>query len=125
MRMLALRAVFLIALVGAPPAHAQKATEQFIPVGESPGASGKLTWIGEVLGTDARERTLTVSEARGSHTVKLTDQTRIFLDRSKLKQSNLTGTVADLQPGRRVEVKYKGPGPTPEAEWVKVEIARP
>jgi hypothetical protein len=113
--------VLLIVSVAAP-AYPQKATEQFIPLGQSPGASGKLTWIGEIVGTDTRERTLTIGEAQGQHTVKISDKTRIFLDRSKLKQTNLTGTFADLQKGRRVEVKYAGKEPTPAADWVKVEI---
>jgi hypothetical protein len=122
-----LRAVVLLGVsVAAPgPAYPQKATEQFIPLGQSPGVSGKVTWIGEVVGTDTAQRTLSIDGAQGAHTAKITEKTRIFLDRSKLKQSNLTGTIADLQKGRRVEVKYEGPGPTPAADWVKVEIARP
>jgi hypothetical protein len=124
MRRLLRAAVLLVVSVAAPPAYPQKATEQFIPLGQSPGVSGKLTWIGEIVGTDIPQRTLTI-EAQGAHTLKITEKTRIFLDRSKLKQSNLTGTIADLQKGRRVEVKYEGPGPTPAADWVKVEIARP
>jgi len=114
-----------VSLATPGPAYPQKATEQFIPLGQSPGASGKVTWIGEIVGTDPAQRTLSIGEAQGTHTVKLTDKTRIFLDRSKLKQSNVTGSIADLQKGRRVEVKYEGPGPTPAADWVKVEISQP
>jgi len=126
MRRLLKAAVLLVVSVAAPgTAYPQKATEQFIPVGQSPGVSGKLTWIGEIVGTDATQRTLTLDGAQGAHTAKITEKTRIFLDRSKLKQSNVTGTVADLQKGRRVEVKYEGPGPAPVADWVKVEITRP
>jgi len=122
-----LRAVVLLGVsVAAPgPAYPQKATEQFIPLGQSPGVSGKLTWIGEVVGTDTARRTLSIDGAQGAHTAKITEKTRIFLDRSKLKQSNVTGTIADLQKGRRVEVKFEGPGPTPAADWVKVEISQP
>jgi hypothetical protein len=74
---------------------------------------------------DARALTLTIAEPAGRRTVKLTDKTRIFLDRSKLKQPNLEGTVADLQKGRRVEVKYIDPERREVADWVKVEIAQP
>jgi len=126
MRRLLRAAVLLVVSVAAPgSAYPQKATEQFIPLGQSPGASGKVTWIGEIVGTDIPKRTLSIGEAQGTHTVKITDKTRIFLDRSKLKKSNVTGTIADLQKGRRVEVKYEGPGPTPAADWVKVEITQP
>jgi hypothetical protein len=116
--------LLVVTLAAAGGARAQKATEQFIPVGQSPGASGKVTWIGEIVAADPRERTLTIGEAQGSHSVRITDKTRIYLDRSKLKQTNVTGTMADLQKGRRVEVKYEGPGPMPAADWVKVEISR-
>ena len=113
----------VVALAAVPPAHAQKATEQFIPIGQSPGASGKITWIGEIVSTDARARTLTVSSPQGPRTVKLTDKTRIFLDRSKSRQSNLSGSFADLQAGRRAEVKLEEPASTATADWVKVEVS--
>ncbi len=126
MRMLLRAAVLLIVSAAAPgPVHPQKATEQFIPLGQSPGASGKLTWIGEITTTDARARTLTIAEGDTPRTVKITEKTRIFVDRSKLKQTNLTGTFADLQKGRRVEVKYGDPVLKQETDWVKVEITQP
>jgi len=126
MRMLLRAAVLLVVSVAAPgSAYPQKATEQFIPLGQSPGVSGKLTWIGEIVGTDIPQRTLSIGGAQAAHTVKITEKTRIFLDRSKLKQTNLTGTFADLQKGRRVEVKYGDPVLKQETEWVKVEITQP
>lgn len=123
MRTLSTAVALVVALAAMPPAHAQKATEQFIPIGQSPGASGKITWIGEIVSTDARARTLTVSSAQGPRTVKLTDKTRIFLDRSKSRQSNLSGSFADLQAGRRAEVKPEEPASTATADWVKVEVS--
>jgi hypothetical protein len=57
--------------------------------------------------------------------VGITDQTRIWLDRTKLKQPNLTGSFTDLRKGRRVEVKYQDPERREVADWVKVEVARP
>jgi hypothetical protein len=122
MRRLPISVPILIALAGPPAASAQKATEQFIPIGRSPGVSGKLSWIGEIVGTDLRRRTLTIGEAQGTRTVKITDKTRIFLDRSKLKQPNLTGSFADLKQGRRAEVKYEAGAQGHTADWVKVEI---
>lgn len=106
-------------------AHGQKATEQFIPVGQSPGVSGKLTSIGEVAAVDARAKTVTIVEPAGKRTVKITDKTRIWLDRTKLKQANVTGSLADLQKGRRVEVKYEDPAQRAIADWVKVEVTQP
>jgi hypothetical protein len=115
-----------IALVGAVfQVHAQKETERFIPIGQSPGVSQKQTSIGEIAEVDAAGRTVTVAERAGRRTVKITEKTRIWLDRTKLKQANLSGSFADLQKGRRVEVKYEDPDGRQVADWVKVEIAQP
>jgi hypothetical protein len=126
MRTLLIGAAFLIASVGVlPAAYGQKATEQYIPLGQSPGVSGKLSSIGEISGTDARERTLTLVEPTGPRTVKITEKTRIFLDRSKLQQASLTGTFDDLRKGRRAEIKYEDAALKLVADWVKVEMTQP
>lgn len=115
-----------IALISAVfQVHAQKETERFIPIGQSPGVSHKYTSIGEISEVDAARRTVTVAEQAGRRTVKITEKTRIWLDRTKLKQANLSGSFTDLQKGRRVEVKYEDPERPQVADWVKVEIARP
>lgn len=109
-------------LCGVPYAHAQKATERYIPIGRSPGLSGKYTSIGTIADASARDQTMTIADSTGSRTMQISKQTRIWLDRTALKQSNITGTFADLQPGRRVEVKYLDPDRRQKAEWIKVEI---
>jgi hypothetical protein len=101
-------------------AHGQKATEQYIPIGQSPGVSQKYSSIGEVAA-----QTVTIADPAGPRTVRITEKTRIWLDRTKLKQTNVPGRFADLQPGRRVEVKYADPERRDVAEWVKVEISQP
>lgn len=117
--------VLLAALGGFPPAHAQEATERYIPLGQSPGVSGKLASIGEIAEVDPRAPTLTIAEPAGRHAVKVTDKTRIWIDRSKLKLTSVTGSFGDLQKGRRVEVKYEDPASREVADWVKVEATRP
>ncbi len=107
-----------------PSVGGQKATERYIPLGQSPGVSQKATSIGEVADVDARAQTVTIVDPAGRHTVKITAQTLIWLDRSKLKQTNLTGGFSDLQKERRVEVKYQDPDSRQLAEWVKVEVAQ-
>ena len=115
-----------VALLGAiSHAHGQKETERFIPIGQSPGVSQKQTSIGEISRVDPAARTVTITEQTGRRTLKITDKTRIWLDRTKLKQANLTGSFADLQKGRRVEVKYEDPERRQIADWVKVEITQP
>ena len=106
-------------------AHGQKATERYIPIGESPGVSQKMTSIGEIADVDEPKRTLTIVEPAGRRTVSITDSTRIWLDRTRIKQTNLTGSFADLQRGRRVEVKYQDAQRRQVADWVKIEITQP
>jgi hypothetical protein len=115
-----------VALLGAiSNGHAQKETERYIPLGQSPGVSQKYTSIGEIADVDPQKQMVTIVEPAGRRTVKITEKTRVWLDRTKLKQSNLPGSFADLQKGRRVEVKYQDPESRQVADWVKVEIAQP
>jgi hypothetical protein len=104
-------------------AHAQKTTEKFIPIGKSPGLSGKFTLIGKIEAVDPQKNTLTCADSTGTHTVKVAEQTRIWLDRSRLNQTNQTGALTDCQKGRLVEVKFvdkaRKEGP---AEWIKVGV---
>ncbi len=103
-------------------AHGQKEAERFIPIGQSPGVSQKHSSIGEIAAVDPAARTVTIAEPSGRRTVRITDKTRIWLDRTRLKQTNVTGSFADLQKGRRAEVKYEDPTSRQTAEWVKVEV---
>jgi hypothetical protein len=112
-------------LCAVPGAHAQKATERYIPLGRSPGLSGKYNWIGTIADVSARAQTITIADSTGSRTVQISKQTRIWLDRTALKQSNLTGRFADLQKGRRIEIKYLDAEQRQKADWVKVEVTQP
>jgi hypothetical protein len=115
-----------VALLGViSHAHGQKETERFIPIGQSPGVSQKHTSIGEIAEVDQQKQMVTIVEPAGRRTVKITEKTRIWLDRTKLKQTNLVGSFAELQKGRRIEMKYADPESRQIADWVKVEIAQP
>ena len=114
----------MLVLSGTAYAHGQEATEMFIPVGQSPGLSGKVTVIGAVEAVDAASRTITIAGASGAARAEITDRTDIWLDRSKRSLPNRKGTLADLERGRVVEVKYvdtqlRGQGP---ARWIKVQL---
>jgi hypothetical protein len=115
----------VVVLCAVAPAHAQRSTEQFIPIGMSPGVSNKATSIGLVDTLIMQQRMVAVRDQAVRRTVKITDKTWIWLDRSKLKLPNLRGRLADVQRGRRVEVKYADPETRLVAEWVKVEITEP
>ncbi len=113
----------LVALMAAiSPAHGQKETERYIPIGQSPGLSPKYTYIGPIEAVDPDTQSIKIA---GDHTVKISAQTRIWLDRSPLKLTNTTGAFTDLQPGRKVEIKFEDPERRQVAQWVKVELTRP
>ena len=113
----------VVALLGwAPKAHGQQTTEQYIPVGQSPGVSGVYSYIGQIEAADASNRTITVSGPEGARTIRITEETSIWLDRSELRLTNQTGRLADLQPGRRVEVKYSDEETKETAAWIKVVV---
>ncbi len=111
--------------LGAPAPSAQEMTERFIPVGQSPGLSGKATVIGKIQAINARDQTVTIAGPAGTWSAKVTERTKIWLDRSMSRKTNLTGTFSDLRQGLTVEVKPDGSqrgaqsGP---AEWIKVQI---
>ncbi len=108
-------------------AYAQKATEMFIPLGESPGLSGKVTIIGKIETINAQDQTITVVGSSGTWSGRITSRTRIWLDRSKLRLTNQKGTFADLEKGALVEVKYEDREreDTGPAEWIKVQLTEP
>ena len=120
MRRLFIATLVAALMAGVSFAHGQNQTERYIPIGQSPGVSGKSTWIGTVEATDPKARTITVAAADGRYTVTVTERTRIWLDRSQLKQTALGGSYGDLRPGRRVEVKYGDAKGERIAEWIKV-----
>jgi hypothetical protein len=111
---------------GAAIAFAQKATEMFIPIGQSSGLSGKHTLVARVQSVNEAQRSLTVLHDGSTYTAKLGAQTPVWLDRSALKQPNTVGSLGDVKPGMAVEIKYqknnRGAG---DAEWVKLQVAGP
>lgn len=105
------------ALLWAPAAlEGQMMTEQFIPIGESPGLSGNYSDIGRIEAVDPAARRITLA----GRSIAVTPRTRIWLDRSALEQTNVRGRFADLRTGRRAEVKYEDETRRVSAEWIKV-----
>ncbi len=110
------------ALLLAGAASAQQMTEQFIPIGKSPGVSGVYSYLGAIQAADEGHRTITVRNDQETRTVRITDDTHIWLDRSQLRQTNLVGTWNDLEVGRTVEIKYVNLEAKDQAAWVKVAV---
>ncbi len=113
-------AVFVFGAVST--VHAQKAAEVYIPIGQSPGLSGKRTAIGTIDSLDAVRGTMIVADSSQSYLVRFTDDTKIYLDRSPSRQSNTLGKISDCTKYAVVEVKFKGNKVGDVAEWIKVRI---
>jgi hypothetical protein len=103
-------------------AGAQRTTEQYIPIGQSPGISGVRSYIGAITAVDPQGRTITVQDSTGAHTIRVVERTRIWLDRSAERLSNDAGDMSDLRVGRRVEVKYVDDEARDTADWIKVAV---
>ncbi|MEK7833831.1 MAG: DUF5666 domain-containing protein, partial [Acidobacteriota bacterium] len=80
-------------------------------------------WMGVIEQVDDRNRTITIKTDSASKTIKLTDKTRIWLDRSKMRTRSIKSSFADLKKGSKVEVKWVKDNES-EAEWIKVEVAQ-
>jgi hypothetical protein len=113
-------------LLAAGGVHAQKATELHIPVGRSPGLSGTVTVIGACGSVDPRERTVSVLSGAGEWIAQVTEDTVVYLDRSKLRLPSSYGTFADLRGGSLVEIKYRDRQRRSrgDCEWIKIQVAR-
>ncbi|MBI4564128.1 MAG: hypothetical protein HY716_05480 [Planctomycetes bacterium] len=124
MRRLTLLMVIALGLLCVLPAQAQKAAERYIPIGRSPGLSGKVTYLGKIGTLNKKEKSI----GGKGWSATITERTHIWVDRSKQRKSAAIGGLTDLKEGRVVEVKYEGreagkkDGP---AEWIKVEVAEP
>lgn len=117
MRSFILAALFT-ALAGA--AYAHPATEQYIPIGQSPGG-GTLMGRAEAVVEPAAaggEPAVSIAGAPSGPFV-IGPNTRIYIDRSAQRLPSLIGTIDDVRPGRIIEVRIADPE-TRVAEWVKV-----
>ncbi len=119
-------AIGILLWVGASSVHGQKATEMFIPIGQSPGLSNRISIIGTIEAIDVGAQTIVVAGGSEIWNVVITDRTNIWLDRSTLRLPSRKGSFADLRPDLMAEVKYEqsaaGKG---AAEWIKIRIVGP
>jgi hypothetical protein len=116
----------LLLVAGIGSATAQKATEIYIPVGKSPGLTGEYITLGTVTDVNSATRQLLLIDSSGqTRSVQITDSTRIYIDRSPAKKTNLYGSFTDCQVGLPAEVKFYAAKVSayPEAaEWIKIQM---
>lgn len=108
------------ALIGSSVSYGQQYTEQFIPIGQSPGISDELSYIGNIIEVDIAANTLVIESNRGTKIISVTASTRFWLDRSKIKQPSLVASFNDCKVGSRVEVKHDR-NDSNTADWIKIE----
>lgn len=114
----AITAIATLALTGAAASH--PATEQFVPIGQSPGP-GVVEGTAGAVAEPAADGPPIVSVERSGDQVGayvVTPATRIYIDRSAQGLPSLVGTIADVHPGRVIEVRINPE--TRAAEWIKV-----
>jgi hypothetical protein len=101
---------------------AQATTELYLPVGKSPGLSGRFNLIGIIVEVNSQDQTLTVTGTSGAYTVTTSEDTLIFLDKSKLRQPNRYGSFSDVKAGLLVEVRFEADKRHRPAQWIKLQI---
>src|SRR5690349_15483964 len=103
MRQFAYAVIASLALAGAAVAH--PATEQFIPIGQSPGpgvVQGNAGAVAEPTAATGGDPVVSVENSSGAElgAYIVTEQTRIYIDRSAQNLPSLVGSIEDVQPGR-------------------------
>jgi hypothetical protein len=93
----------------------------YVPIGQSPGVSGKSSLMGAIESVNPQKHTLAVSWPSGIQEILLTDCTRVRLDRTQARLPNLTGTLANLHKGLKVEVKFRDADQKRVADWINVQ----
>jgi hypothetical protein len=77
--------------------------------------------MGKIESVNKQKRTI---KADGRN-IRVSRDTKIWLDRTALKATNIAGRFADLQAGRQVEIKYADAERRQVAEWIKVKVTQP
>jgi hypothetical protein len=112
--------LFMVIFGGSSLTYAQQTSEQFIPIGMSPGISNKYSYIGKITAIDATTKTISMQSDKGPRTITISPITRIWLDRSKNKKSNIVASFDDIKIGDNVEVMHSRENESTD-NWVKIE----
>ena len=105
-------------------AWGQNTTELYIPIGKSPGLSDTFNLIGTIDEVNSQDQKLTVTAVSGAHTVTISEDTLIFLDKSKLRQPNRYGSFSDFKSGMMVEVRFEADKRHRPAQWIKLQMEK-
>jgi len=99
-------------------ASGQQSTEVYIPIGNSPGVSASESIIGVIRSVDYGAHSMDIDIGDSVRTVRVGDETRYYLDRSRQQRSSSTGKFQDCEKGQRIEAKLSD---NDNVEWIKIE----
>ena len=116
MRKLILIAATALLVVAGSGAWAHPATERYIPIGKSPGVSGKKSYVGEIRSISDHENGFSMTVENANLRIEVDQYTKIYLDTGK-GRVNSAGARSDCRVGRLVEVYVHESG---TAYWVKI-----
>ncbi|EDZ67058.1 hypothetical protein NOC27_385 [Nitrosococcus oceani AFC27] len=115
-------AIFLILSIPLSQGESHERYEKFIPINYALGMDEKYTATGSIVAVDKEEKIVTISANSESHAYKVTDDTKIWLDRSQIKAKNMEGSLTDLKKGLKAEIKIYSTEDKAVAKWIKVQI---
>ncbi len=121
-RLTAIAVLAAVLMAASPVGVSHEATERYIPIGKSPGVSGKTSYRGVVESRNDAQHSVRMRAADGAESIRIDERTQIYLDRTSQGKTNLRGTYADCQPGREIEVKYIDNDPSKPAQWIKIRM---
>jgi len=112
--------LLMIIFWGPSLSYAQQSAEQFVPIGMSPGISNKHSYIGNITVVNRQTNSFVMQTSTGEKEITISPSTRMWLDRSKEKKTNIEASLDDCEAGRTVEVMHS-PENVNIADWVKID----
>lgn len=110
-------ALTTMVLLSCSVAMAQRTTEVYIPIGESPGVSGEQSIVGTIADVDYDRYSMIVSTGTERRTIEMTPDTRYYIDRSGEHEKSVAGNIHDCHEGQRIEAYVDADG---DAVWIKI-----
>lgn len=105
-------------------AQAQKETEIYIPIGESPGISGIVSVTGTIDSIFQVSLDSFVVTLKGGISFRTNTLTTVYLDKSLIPAKNEKGSLSGLSKNQFIEIKFRGNDPSEAAEWIKIRIPK-